>query len=505
MLFALLFALALLLTAYMKQEEVVFFKWDIAPLTLLLAAAFFALFFVLYHFKLWEKIPLGRLRILLVSFVLAGGTLWVFMARNQPFADAGLVYGYAQGFLNNDFSTIIENYLGHFPYQLSLALYYELVMRLVGPDCFYFLQMVNVGCAALAYLLVTWLAAELFESPAVQFFCCLLLFGCLPPILFVTFVYGTQIGLTLALLALFSALRFLRQRRRRWLLPMLAGMVGAIVIKQNYWIFAIAIIIFFVLDFIKKPSKTVAAAVAALLAGALLAPQAVYWSYEIRSGYEIEAGSPAILHIAMGMQEGERAPGWFNGYVLKEFDGVTKNYQAAKEQAGKDIAERLATFSKDPAYAARFYLYKTVSQWSDPTFASIQVSYFGGLNIPPLGYLPTSLFWGGLRAPVEGYMEIFLVLIYAGCFACFYFGKKQLSLRAMLPAVVVAGGFFFHLLWEAKSQYCWPYFVLMVPYAAAGLCCMAQKLEGRVAKRALRKRAPQQGGPGGSSLQSTAP
>lgn len=39
---------------------------------------------------------------------------------------------------------------------------------------------------------------------------------------------------------------------------------------------------------------------------------------------------------------------------------------------------------------------------------------------------------------------------------------------AFLPLIVL-GGFLYHLLFEAKSLYILPYFVMLVPYAAYGL------------------------------------
>ena len=494
----LLTAFALFSTAYMKQKEIVFYKWDFFPLTLLLILCVLAALLWMYRRRVWEKIPLSKLQTALTAFVLVAGTTWVFMSRNQPYADAQYVYGYAQWFLLEDFSTIPENYLRHFPYQLSLALYYELIMRLVGPDCFYYLQMINVGSVALSYLLLNRIAGELFfEKEATQFFCCLFLFGCLPPIIFSAFVYSTQLGLTPALLSLYLTLRFLRDRKKRWLILTMPAIAFAVTIKQNYWIFLIAILIFLFLDFIKTHAKSALAGVACLLAGAFLAPQLLYLSYELRSGYDIQPGSPPIVHIAMGMQESERAPGWYNGYVLfvdygenalHLYDGDPRGYAAA--QARQDIDARMDEFAADPLYALNFYTLKIASQWSDPTFAAIQVSYFGGRNIPPLAYLPTALYWGGLRAPVEFVMEIYLVFIYAGALVFFIANRKKHNLPALLPVVVIIGGFLFHLLWEAKSQYCWPYFILCVPYAAAGWCSLLEWANDKIPHRKKKNKQP---------------
>lgn len=51
-------------------------------------------------------------------------------------------------------------------------------------------------------------------------------------------------------------------------------------------------------------------------------------------------------------------------------------------------------------------------------------------------------------------------------------------LRAQGPAaglsfymgmIAVLGGFLFHMVWEANSRYIFPYFLLLLPYAALGL------------------------------------
>lgn len=486
-LFFFLMTLSLVYTAYMRQEEVVFFKWDFFPLTLLLIALVLAFLFLLYRLRVWEKLSLRSLRVALVAYVLLMGTAWVFMARNPPYADAQYVYGFAQGFVAGDFTTIPEHYLGRFPFQLGLALYYEFIMRLVGPDCFYFLQMLNVGYVALSYLLLTHIASEILQSEAARFFTCILLFGCLPPLLFVTFVYGTQLGLLFALAGLYAALRFMRQGKVRFIVIMALCTGLAVVIKQNYWIFAIGITLVLALHFIQKISVKTVAAVAALLVMCFSLPQLVYLSYELRSDYKVEKGIPAVVYISMGMQEGERGPGWFNGYTSWVFDGEAKNYDEAKEQAYEDMGARWDTFIKDPLYAARFYTQKIASEWADPTFAGIQVSYFGNNNLLPLGYIATSLFWGGLRDVMETYMEIYLVLIYAGCFAYFLLHRKKLEPASLLLVIVVIGGFLFHLMWEAKSQYCWPYFVLCIPYAAGGITTALEKLDAKIPKRSPKK------------------
>ena len=48
---------------------------------------------------------------------------------------------------------------------------------------------------------------------------------------------------------------------------------------------------------------------------------------------------------------------------------------------------------------------------------------------------------------------------------------------ALALPVTILGGALYHLLFEAKAQYAYPYMVYMLPLAAAGLCALAEKLK----------------------------
>lgn len=43
--------------------------------------------------------------------------------------------------------------------------------------------------------------------------------------------------------------------------------------------------------------------------------------------------------------------------------------------------------------------------------------------------------------------------------------------------MTILGGMLYHLLFEAKAQYAYPYMMYMLPLAAMGLCALAEKLK----------------------------
>ena len=55
--------------------------------------------------------------------------------------------------------------------------------------------------------------------------------------------------------------------------------------------------------------------------------------------------------------------------------------------------------------------------------------------------------------------------------------KKKGDMAALALPVTILGGALYHLIFEAKAQYAYPYMVYMLPLAAMGLCALAEKLK----------------------------
>ena len=56
--------------------------------------------------------------------------------------------------------------------------------------------------------------------------------------------------------------------------------------------------------------------------------------------------------------------------------------------------------------------------------------------------------------------------------------RKRSGLCLLLP-LIFFGGALYHLLFEAKSQYAFPYAVLLLPMAAMGICRIEDGLKGK--------------------------
>ena len=143
--------------------------------------------------------------------------------------------------------------------------------------------------------------------------------------------------------------------------------------------------------------------------------------------------------------------------------------------AKEAITESLQHFQKDPAYAARFYLRKTLSQWNEPTYEALWVNQF---HSGDFSTIVQSIYEGKLYQVLSEYMNLFQLLVFAAVFAGLLScrkGEKRWQLTKLYLPMVILGGFIFHTIWEAKSQYIFPYFVCMLPGAAAGIAGVLKK------------------------------
>jgi hypothetical protein len=188
--------------------------------------------------------------------------------------------------------------------------------------------------------------------------------------------------------------------------------------------------------------------------------------YESRSGMAISSGMPKTLWIAMGMQEGERAQGWYNAFNYDTFLATDCDAQESDSIAREAIRESLENFRENPGYALRFYYYKTVSQWNEPTYEALWVNQF---HSGDFSKIVQSIYDGKLYVVLHEYMNLYQSLIFAAVFLCLLRGRKSWNMNQLFLILVILGGFFFHTLWEAKSQYIFPYFVMLLPYGAAGI------------------------------------
>ena len=233
-----------------------------------------------------------------------------------------------------------------------------------------------------------------------------------------------------------------------------------------------------VLDALENRKLEPLAYAALAIALSLLLLRAIIWQYERRSGVTLNSGIGALARLTMGMQEGGGAAGWFNRYTERFFPlEVTARQQ--HDIALADLKARLAEMAQNPAQTAAFFREKLCSQWMEPTMGML---WNGALSEHIGAFGETAArFFAKDHTVLETLLGAFQRALYAFS-AAGIIGmlrdRKRSGLCLLLP-LIFFGGALYHLLFEAKSQYAFPYAVLLLPMAAMGICRIEDELKGK--------------------------
>lgn len=464
-------AVSLVSTAYFNQSDFYGehprYRMDhvLINLAFLLFAA--AVLFLLYRRKILRQIPIKILAAAAVLCTIGLSILWVRVSYTYPEADQKAVSWVAYLMTQNNFLFFEpEKYMQIYPNQLGLSAILELLYRITGgenPDAFRNLTALANG--AVVYLLYK-ITDRQFHSRSADYVVLAGSVCCIQMILYTTFLYGIMLGLAFALGAFYLLLIFLETGRIRY--AVLSGiLIGiSILVKNNNSIFLVAMVILLLWKSLEKKRAGFLAGVLILLLASAALSRGLTAYYEERSGMDIGSGMPKLLWIAMGMQEGERAEGWYNEFNYKTFLETGCDVEKSSAIARASIAASLEKFLENPAYAAEFYYKKTVSQWNEPTCEALWVNQFHSGNF---SRIVQSIYDGKLYTVLEEYMNLFQSLVYAAVLIALWKKRNVWDMEQLFLPLVILGGFFFHTIWEAKSQYIFPYFVCLLPWAAAGI------------------------------------
>ena len=403
-----------------------------------------------------------------LCFVLAVGLL--------PRADSALVIEAAKRFAAGDFSPLEGEYFSRVSYQLGICLPLEGLARLLpGLDLNLLMQALNCVISAALMALLCGLAGGLSGDARTSGAAALLYLAFVPMLLFNMFVYGVLPMLLLCVLAMRCFARCARTGERRFgvLYALLIGAAAAL--KPNAMIVMLALLICAAVHALQRKDGflLLCAALSAVLCFAL--PAGVIRLYELRAGVTLAPDTGMLLRLAMGMQDSMIAAGWYNG-VIEEYWPLSVTPEMEKAAALEMLAARLREFAADPAGAWAFFKEKCLTQWAEPSY---DILWYGAVcgKSGRFNGLAHAIFRDGspVRALLAGYMNIFQQAAYVLALigTCGMIREKRIEAVQLMLPVTVLGGFLYHMLFEAKSQYIYPYMLLLLPLAAAGMDLLA--------------------------------
>ena len=467
--------------AYVWTEDVSITKASWVPIVFV--PVLFVLFFFLQKFLV--KVEEKYLFAVLSVCYLAAGLYWVFNISPELRFDAYSVHEAAVLFLKGDYSYFMYGeYLYQNEHQLGIVTY-EALLGLISTDVRfqYFVNLLEI----IGINFVSWRLSDMCfgHNHKTNLFVILITFLFLPQFFFLAFAYGIIPGLFFLLCAFWFQQCYFKTRKKCFVVLCVLFTTLAAAVKGNNIIGAIAIAILFFLQMLKeKKIRHLLFALLVMLCAGMIG-DAITSFYEWKTGMELSGGKPMLLYIVMGTEPNNQAnaPGWFNGYNDWAFSEAGYDPEKAKEIAKNTLKDTIYTYHDHPDWMISFFTGKLESIWCDQLYESL---WSGPL--PDVDFLSNTQFlndmYSGKSAEpyVACFMKAFMILMFALAVlsACSRQNQKQDCNYLYLYFV---GGFLLHILWEAKSQYVYPYVFVMLPCCAHELSVLCDKLEVFLAKR----------------------
>lgn len=472
----LLGAINLVATAMVSVSEQVSYSF-LSPLSLV---AFVFLLAALYLFvRFGKEIPTGWLFAAFAGVYLIVGIALIFSVSNVIRADAAIIHSTAIKMLARWYSEFAEGgYLYRYPHQLGMVLYEALLGKItVNPRLLF---MANLVLVIATNGLLTRAAMRLWpEESLVTRLTVVLSFAFLAPLFFILFAYGLIPGCAAMCGGLYLLLCFVQEERWYTLVGGAFLLALASFLKKNFAIGIVAALICLVLWLLQKPSARRVLACLFVAAVCLLFRPAANMVFMTATGVAVSEGMPSVLWVAMGTDPDNEvlAPGWYNSYVVDVYWENDGDLEASAAAGREKLRDNLTRYAEEPMLAIRFFGKKLISIWGEPTFQSIWSGPLAWCDQTANTRVTQSIYDMGTGYWILYHgMKAVLLLVLLGALAGLLLERRRPE-RWLLPGMYLMGGVLFHLIWEGKSQYVYPYILLLIPLSASGVARLAEKMK----------------------------
>lgn len=113
-----------------------------------------------------------------------------------------------------------------------------------------------------------------------------------------------------------------------------------------------------------------------------------------------------------------------------------------------------------------FFREKILNQWNEPSYGVFTMTRF--MDAPEKWV--EKMYYGKGNNLLYDFLDHYQAVMYLfllGYFLLLRKGKQPPALY--LPGLILIGGFLFSVIWEAKSRYVFPFFVMAIPCAAGSI------------------------------------
>lgn len=461
-------------------ETIVYYSDGIIGNFLWLALGILIIFLL---FPLLKKVPLWAELTAVSVWTIILGAVWVYSSNSSPSEDSWRVMTAAYQFAENNFESFNADnrYFYDYSFQLGYVFFNEIIIRIAmifgKPENLLFIEMINVILLAASYIAIILINTRIFKDDRIRHVTAIMLMFAAQPLIFSSFLYGIIPGMTFALYGVLFMILYLQKDKFAYGIISAVCTALAVMIKTNNNIVLVAIcIIVFVTMFRRKKILKDLLYIVITAALSLSVSPTVKSFYEARAELDLGDPIPYSAWFAMGLNEADNAPGWYNpSYTVHLYSNNLYNAEDTKSAAMEIIKNRAEYFATTPQARHEFFYKKFISQWNETSYQSIWN------NIIRYNYAPRTGIaeWvcGDGEQSAKQYMDYYAQLVFVsvciGLLACL----KNKNILSVIPPLIILGGMTYHLLAEAKSQYSMPYFIMMIGFSAYGIVTAYNFLE----------------------------
>ncbi|MCM1091835.1 MAG: glycosyltransferase family 39 protein [Butyrivibrio sp.] len=465
-----------------RVEEKTFFVSNNA-LVQMIGILLFALFaLILLKERIWSllaqygHILFGALTFLVFCFLI----WWVTQTVFWYYGDAEWMYRCALELLEGNFSQWEPGgYCYMWPFQSGTVLLIAGILRFfsVGQS-FYLFPMLCIVFYIITILSLYATLRMMFADKALVNLQGIMLILYVPYAFLTMCMYGDLIGYGWGALAIFHAVKYVNYDRLRNLIYSGICLFLAICFKQNCAILFVGILVLLTMKLLSSREKAkllrgllgLAVFLLIVLAGIRL-PDVILSQL---SGLDMPTGNSKWAHLAMGAQESDKAPGWYNNYNAEVFE--RNNYDTDKTAAESKAAlrESLSYFVEHPDYAWEFYNKKLASEWNNPTMECFHVQNFRNTAKELSSFVKSTINDGGkINILAIWYLDIAQSVLLFGILM-YFLHEQAADYKQLLWGLLFMGAFAFWMFWEAKARYVAPYLLFLIPYSFMGYRILIQ-------------------------------
>lgn len=415
--------------------------------------------------KLEDDKIFGNCKTVLVIAILVLSSTWALCTQFIPGVDEYAVQLAVKQVMEGNYESFAPlAYMDEYPNNWGFFLFSYVIAVIFGKFNYIVIELIVAVSVAVAFKALSE-TAELFGVGRMGQLL-ILLFGLvfLPFTFYSMMVYGNLTGVAFALVAVKHEIKFFNGGK--WGNAVTSGVCIAlgVAFKSNMLIYFLAMLFAAAINVFKSWKRALILIVVLIAA---YEAQSLGIAFIVRSmtGCELNKPITSLAWVAMGLQDGDLAPGWWNSYSVKSYfecgGDAVKHSAVVKES----IENSLSNFAANPDYAVEFFTKKILSTWANPTFQCFATVRSGSyLDVPE--WMKQMLSYPSQKA-ILPYLNAEMFLVYFGSLLYILTEDFKRTDKLILPMIFV-GGFLFYLVWEAKARYALMFFIVLIPCAVRG-------------------------------------